>query len=56
MNEEWFGICAKGDADKNGLYNLYPRVAYYALKRLNKEYNSNILKSISYKQANLIRE
>ncbi len=56
MNEEWFGICAKGDADKKGLYNLYPRVAYYALKRLNKEYNSNILKSISYKQANLIRE
>ena len=33
MNEEWFGICAKGPSDVSGLYTLYPRAAYYALKR-----------------------
>ncbi len=32
MNEEWFGICAKGPTDINGHYELYPRAAYYALK------------------------
>ncbi len=32
MNEEWFGICAKGQTDPRGLYTLYPRAAYYALK------------------------
>jgi beta-galactosidase/beta-glucuronidase len=32
MNEEWFGICAKGPTNKKGLYTLYPRAAYYALK------------------------
>ncbi|MBK8044914.1 MAG: glycosidase [Haliscomenobacter sp.] len=32
MNEEWFGICAKGPTDERGLYRLYPRAAYYALK------------------------
>ncbi len=32
MNEEWFGICAKGQTDPRGLYDLYPRAAYYALK------------------------
>jgi len=32
MNEEWFGICAKGPTDERGLYELYPRAAYYALK------------------------
>ena len=32
MNEEWWGICAKGPADGRGLYELYPRAAYYALK------------------------
>ncbi|MET1260148.1 glycoside hydrolase family 2 TIM barrel-domain containing protein [Flagellimonas sp. DF-77] len=32
MNEEWFGICAKGQTDSRGLYQLYPRAAYYALK------------------------
>lgn len=32
MNEEWFGICAKGATDERGLYQLYPRAAYYALK------------------------
>ena len=32
MNGEWFGICAKGPTDVRGLYTLYPRAAYYALK------------------------
>ena len=32
MNEEWFGICAKGPTNPQGLYQLYPRAAYYALK------------------------
>ena len=32
MNEEWFGICAKGPTNPRGLYELYPRAAYYALK------------------------
>lgn len=34
MNEEWFGICAKGKTNENGTYDLYPRAAYYALKDL----------------------
>mgnify|MGYP000936631603 FL=1 len=34
MNEEWFGICAKGPTDDKGLYNLYPRAAYYMLKQV----------------------
>ncbi len=32
MNEEWFGICAKGQTNSRGLYELFPRAAYYALK------------------------
>ncbi len=32
MNEEWFGICAKGPTNAKGLYQLYPRAAYYAQK------------------------
>lgn len=32
MNEEWFGICAKGQTNSRGLYNLYPRASYYALQ------------------------
>ncbi len=32
MNEEWFGICAKGPTDSRGLYTLYPRASYYILK------------------------
>ena len=49
MNEEWFGICAKGPTDKNGLYNLYPRAAYYVLKQVhgfnpfNQNSNLNLL-------------
>ena len=36
MNEEWFGICAKGPTDVNGNYKLYPRSAYYVLKEVHK--------------------
>lgn len=36
MNEEWFGICAKGPTDDRGLYELHPRVAYYALMEAHK--------------------
>ena len=36
MNEEWFGICAKGPTNERGLYDLYPRAAYYALKEVHK--------------------
>jgi hypothetical protein len=32
MNEEWFGICAKGPTSVAGFYQLFPRAAYYALK------------------------
>ena len=32
MNEEWWGITAKGAPDANGLYDIYPRAAYYALR------------------------
>ncbi|TDD95509.1 glycoside hydrolase 5 family protein [Flavobacterium cellulosilyticum] len=34
MNEEWFGICAKGPTDSKGNYQLYPRSAYYILKEV----------------------
>ena len=33
MNEEWFGICAKGPTSTRGLYTLYPRASYYALQK-----------------------
>ncbi|MEL6132035.1 MAG: hypothetical protein AAFR59_01585 [Bacteroidota bacterium] len=32
MNEEWFGICAKGSISETGLYKPSPRTAYYALQ------------------------
>jgi len=32
MNEEWFGICAKGETNERGLFTEYPRAAYYAIK------------------------
>ncbi len=34
MNEEWFGICAKGTTNERGTYQLYPRAAYYVLKEM----------------------
>lgn len=33
MNEEWWGICAKGFPDQSGYYQLYPRAAYYVLQK-----------------------
>jgi len=36
MNEEWFGIAAKGYTNSKGLYKLYPRAAYYALKKVHR--------------------
>lgn len=36
MNEEWFGICAKGPTNKKGIYELKPRAAYYALKEVHR--------------------
>jgi len=38
MNEEWFGICAKGQTSARGLYTLYPRAAYYALQQAHEFY------------------
>ncbi|MGD8826043.1 MAG: glycoside hydrolase family 2 TIM barrel-domain containing protein, partial [Myxococcales bacterium] len=32
MNEEWFGITAKGRPNPRGVYDVYPRTAYYVLK------------------------
>jgi hypothetical protein len=36
MNEEWYGICAKGETDERGHYQLYPRAAYYVLQQAHK--------------------
>jgi hypothetical protein len=36
MNEEWFGICAKGPTDERGFYSLHPRAAYYVIKEAHK--------------------
>lgn len=36
MNEEWFGIMAKGPTKDSGHYNLYPRAAYYVIKEAHK--------------------
>ena len=32
MNEEWWGVCAKGPSDPRGIYDVYPRAAYFALR------------------------
>ncbi len=32
MNEEWWGIAAKGLPDQRGIYDVYPRAAYYVLR------------------------
>ncbi len=44
MNEEWYGICAKGETNERGLYQLYPRAAYYVLQQVHKlnPYASNL--------------
>jgi hypothetical protein len=36
MNEEWFGIAAKGPTNTQGFYELFPRAAYYALREAHK--------------------
>jgi hypothetical protein len=36
MNEEWFGIVAKGPTDANGFYQVYPRAAYYTLQQVHR--------------------
>ena len=61
MNEEWFGICAKGPTNDKGLYQLYPRAAYYALKEAHKinpfsesvtlEYLDKVFNNINLKEA-----
>jgi len=61
MNEEWFGICAKGQTNERGVYDLYPRAAYYALQSAHKfnpysgtsESLNNTFNSISVADANL---
>jgi hypothetical protein len=50
MNEEWFGICAKGPTNVKGHYDLFPRTAYYVLKdvhRLNPYATGTTLASIN---------
>ncbi len=34
MNEEWWGICAKGYPDARGLYELFPRAAWHTLRQV----------------------
>ena len=34
MNEEWFGICAKGSTQPDGTYDLFPRMSYHVLKEV----------------------
>lgn len=49
MNEEWFGICAKGTSDESGHYPLYPRAAYFVLQaahRLNPYSKNTTLETI----------
>lgn len=56
MNEEWFGICAKGPTNERGLYQLYPRAAYYALKeahRLNPLAKGTTLASVESHFSNI---
>ncbi len=36
MNEEWFGVMAKGPTDENGHYPLFPRAAFFVLKEVHK--------------------
>lgn len=38
MNEEWFGICAKGETTSDGHYTLFPRKAYYLLQKAHQFY------------------
>ncbi|EDP95154.1 glycoside hydrolase family 2 TIM barrel-domain containing protein [Kordia algicida OT-1] len=61
MNEEWFGICAKGPTNSRGLFTEYPRAAYYALKEVhqlnpyeqgvNAEFVENYFKNVNLMDA-----
>jgi Glycosyl hydrolases family 2, TIM barrel domain len=61
MNEEWFGVCAKGKTNQRGTYELFPRAAYYALKEAHNvdpysrgatlDYVSNAFKNIQLADA-----
>ncbi|MEZ4883536.1 MAG: glycoside hydrolase family 2 TIM barrel-domain containing protein [Chitinophagales bacterium] len=56
MNEEWFGICAKGETNQRGLYTLYPRAAYYSLKEahsLNPYMNGVTLETVTNHFSNI---
>lgn len=57
MNEEWFGICAKGPTNNKGLYTLYPRAAYYALKEAHQlnPYSEGMTTSLVLKHFNEIK-
>lgn len=51
MNEEWFGICAKGPTNEKGMYQLNPRAAYYILQKvhqINPFTNAKSLNEIQY--------
>ena len=51
MNEEWFGICAKGSTDEKGMYTLKPRSAYYILQKvhqINPFTNGKLVNEIKY--------
>lgn len=58
MNEEWFGICAKGPSNELGHYQLYPRAAYYVLKEIHKfnpyQTNDEIAIKSHFETANII--
>ncbi|WP_083139536.1 glycoside hydrolase family 2 TIM barrel-domain containing protein [Polaribacter reichenbachii] len=66
MNEEWFGICAKGATNKDGFYQLKPRVAYYAIQEIHQlnpykkgvtaKTVSNYFKNIQAKNTDLNKE
>jgi beta-galactosidase/beta-glucuronidase len=36
MNEEWFGVCAKGHTNESGFYPLQPRMAYHVLREIHR--------------------
>jgi hypothetical protein len=50
MNEEWFGICAKGRTNEKGNYQLFPRAAYYALKDVHRfnPYSNDAKTALNY--------
>ena len=52
MNEEWFGICAKGATNDKGVYELFPRAAYYALKKVHQfdPYSKSVKVKKNYKE------